>query len=258
MLVQYSAPMNGLKNDNCNDESQEGNSFHEAAEKSAYSKSMELLDTIGETQITLNLFLNNDFELAEERMAVLADRSMYHALGHGTILFIKAMMTCDRADMERGMEAMRNAALVIDGFRARYTIADSIYRIGGQYKILTEEQIHAELCYAESLMFRAILTFFYDESLVSFIKGSFKIRSCYQSFKECHRILNSDCWKEKSDSVKSQEIKRQFECGVRMGIGAFNLMLSTLPTKLLRLLEVVGFSGNKVSALFIGKLAKEK
>lgn len=31
-----------------------------------------------------------------------------------------------------------------------------------------------------------------------------------------------------------------------MGIGAFNLMLSTLPAKILRLLEVVGFSGNKV------------
>ncbi|KAI1727356.1 tetratricopeptide repeat protein 39B [Ditylenchus destructor] len=124
------------------------------------SKSMELLDTINETQMTLNLFLNNDFELAEERMAVLLVK-----------YFISDYI---QADMERGMEAMRNAALVIDGFRARYTIADSIYRIGGQYKVLTEGQIHAELCYAESLMFRAILTFFYDESLVSFIKGSFK------------------------------------------------------------------------------------
>jgi hypothetical protein len=32
-----------------------------------------------------------------------------------------------------------------------------------------------------------------------------------------------------------------------MGVGTFNLMLSTLPSKVLRLLEVVGFSGNKVS-----------
>lgn len=31
--------------------------------------SLELLDTIAETQITLNLFLNNKFGLAEERMA---------------------------------------------------------------------------------------------------------------------------------------------------------------------------------------------
>lgn len=32
-------------------------------------------------------------------------------------------------------------------------------------------------------MFRAILTFFYDENLSNFIRGAFKIRSCYQSFK---------------------------------------------------------------------------
>ncbi|KAK6736482.1 hypothetical protein RB195_019272 [Necator americanus] len=31
-----------------------------------------------------------------------------------------------------------------------------------------------------------------------------------------------------------------------MGLGTFNLMLSTLPSKVLRLLEVVGFSGDKV------------
>lgn len=60
------------------------------------SRSLNLLDTISETHIAMNLFLNNNFVLAEERMEVLANRSMYHALGHGSILFLKAMMTCDR------------------------------------------------------------------------------------------------------------------------------------------------------------------
>lgn len=36
-----------------------------------------------------------------------------------------------------------------------------------------------------------------------------------------------------------------FESGVRMGIGTFNLMISTLPSRVLKLLEFVGFSGNK-------------
>ena len=67
------------------------------------------MDTIAETMITSNLFMNNKFDLAEERMAELydlslflltetfrADKSMYHALGYNTILFIKAMLTCDK------------------------------------------------------------------------------------------------------------------------------------------------------------------
>ena len=53
----------------------------------------------------------------------------------------------------------------------------------GYYKFYSAEEIHAELCYAECLMERALLTFIQDENLISFVKGSLKIRACYQSFK---------------------------------------------------------------------------
>lgn len=49
-------------------------------------------------------------------------------------------------------------------------------------KIVAEE-LHAELCYAESLLFCSILTFFHDESLSSFVRGALKIRACYQSYR---------------------------------------------------------------------------
>lgn len=51
------------------------------------------------------------------------------------------------------------------------------------YCILFSEELHAELCYAEALMVRAILSFFHDESLASFVRGAFKIRSGYQGFR---------------------------------------------------------------------------
>lgn len=38
-----------------------------------------------------------------------------------------------------------------------------------------------------------------------------------------------------------------FESGVKMGIGTFNLMISMLPAKIIKLLEFIGFSGNKVT-----------
>uniref|UniRef100_A0A914E6J8 Tetratricopeptide repeat protein 39B n=1 Tax=Acrobeloides nanus TaxID=290746 RepID=A0A914E6J8_9BILA len=213
----------------------DSNEFVDAPEEVIYSESLELLDTLAETHIAMNLFMNNQFELAEERMAVLAHKSMYHALGYSTMLSIRAVMTCDRGDLERAMEACRNASIVIGQFRAKYSFTESLYKFGGQKRVLTD---------AEALMFRAVLTFFYDENLASLIKGAFKIRTCYQSFKECQKILNSEFWVSRDPRIKSQ-----FEAGVRMGVGTFNLMLSTLPSKVLRLLEVVGFSGNKVSFL---------
>lgn len=105
------------------------------------------------------------------------------------------------------------------------------------------DELHAELCFAESLLLKALLTFIEDETLVSFIKAGIKIRSCYNSYKcvkfsrlfagvvfvpvfiyifisrECNVILNSRTWSEKEKSCKEH-----FESGVRLGIGAFNLV----------------------------------
>lgn len=45
------------------------------------------------------------------------------------------------------------------------------------------EEIHAELCYAECLLLRALLSFVQDENLLSFVKGGLKIRECYKIYK---------------------------------------------------------------------------
>ena len=47
----------------------------------------------------------------------------------------------------------------------------------------SELEMHAELCYAEVLLLRAVLTLCEDENLVSFVKAGLKVRSCYQSFR---------------------------------------------------------------------------
>ncbi|VDM76992.1 unnamed protein product, partial [Strongylus vulgaris] len=135
------------------------------------SDSLDLLDTISETQITLNLFLNNKFALAEERMAQLADKSMYHALGYNSIVFIKAMMTCDKADLERSMQVCKDACAVIERFRQKFSFSDTFLSLGGKTsRTITDEELHAELCYAESLLVRAALSFFQDDNFASFIR----------------------------------------------------------------------------------------
>ena len=50
-------------------------------------------------------------------------------------------------------------------------------------KFSSAEEIHAELCYAECLLLRALLSFVQDENLLSFVKGGLKIRECYKIYK---------------------------------------------------------------------------
>ncbi|CAI5442073.1 unnamed protein product [Caenorhabditis angaria] len=215
--------------------------YMDAYDHVTYSNSLELLDTIAETQITLNLFMNNKFELAEERMAELYDKSMYHSMGYTCILFIKAVMTVDKKDMEKAADACKVSCEVIDRFRQKRTISESLFGASAKGKKMTDEELHGELCYAQILLIRAILTFFHDDNFASFIKGALSIRTCYQTYKYCERLMNEpSIWVD-----RNRKVREQFESGTRMGLGTFSLMLSTLPSKVLRLLEVVGFSGDK-------------
>lgn len=105
--------------------------------------------------------------------------------------------------------------------------------------ILFLEEVHAELCYAEAEMLLACLTFVQDQSFLNLAKGGLRIRSCYQSYKEARNIFrNRNVWAD--DMSKSH-----FESGVRLGFGIFNSAISVLPSKVIKLLELVGFSGNR-------------
>ncbi|XP_022660918.1 tetratricopeptide repeat protein 39B-like isoform X3 [Varroa destructor] len=152
-------------------------------------------------------------------------------------MFMQAVLTLDMADIKAAQEAIRQGVEVCQRFRRR---SSAVYRmlVRPDYNSYTAEELHAELCYAECLLENAVLTFVEDQSLVTFIKGGLKIRSCYQSYKECMQMLATRSWEDSRE-------KRHFESGVHMGVGAFNLMISQLPTRILKLLEFIGFSGNK-------------
>uniref|UniRef100_A0A8C2TDS6 Tetratricopeptide repeat domain 39A n=1 Tax=Coturnix japonica TaxID=93934 RepID=A0A8C2TDS6_COTJA len=109
-------------------------------------------------------------------------------------------------------------------------------------EISVTKEIHAEICYAECLLQRAALTFLQDENMVSFIKGGIKVRNSYQTYRELDSLIQSPHY------VKGEN-HLHFEGGVKLGVGAFNLTLSMFPARILRLLEFVGFSGNKERGL---------
>ncbi|KAK6990818.1 tetratricopeptide repeat protein 39B-like isoform X2 [Biomphalaria glabrata] len=229
--------------EHCGDEDNED--FQDALDSVAPTRNLKLpkldLDTtILESDLALSLFFNNKFAQAKERMQPWADQNMYHATGYGTVLYIQAVMTFDMADIEVAIEAIKSAVIVCNKNRKKSTIMGSLTKFATKvdYDSYTEEEIHAELCYAECLLIRAFLTFIQDENLISFIKGGLKIRECYKIYRECHKIsLNR--------KVATDKHRVHFESGVCMGIGAFNLMISLLPSKIMKLLEFVGFSGKK-------------
>lgn len=98
--------------------------------------------------------------------------------------------------------------------------------------------MHAELIYAELQILQTLITFFGEQNLIALIKGAFRMRSANNAYKYCIDILNH------RKSWNSDLSKNNFESGVSFGNGCMNLILSHLPTRILKLLAVAGFYGD--------------
>nr|XP_037855738.1 tetratricopeptide repeat protein 39A isoform X3 [Chlorocebus sabaeus] len=242
-----------------------------------------LHEALDQCMTALDLFLTNQFSEALSYLKPRTKESMYHSLTYATILEMQAMMTFDPQDILLAGNMMKEAQMLCQRHRRKSSVTDSFSSLVNRPTLgqFTEEEIHAEVCYAECLLQRAALTFLQDENMVSFIKGGIKVRNSYQTYnsQDHQNCMNpppgslpeaqlegvpaptphpqqwlkqdlASLYRELDSLVQSSQYCKgenhpHFEGGVKLGVGAFNLTLSMLPTRILRLLEFVGFSGNK-------------
>ncbi|XP_077962086.1 tetratricopeptide repeat protein 39B isoform X2 [Gasterosteus aculeatus] len=219
---------------------EEEDCFEDAYDRIPAASQMDLHTAIQETQCALNLVLNDKFSEALDLLKPWWKDSMYHALGYSSILVMQATMTFEHRDIQAAMSTIKEALQTCQRFRKKNSVVGSLSSLISKQSKLQEEEMHAEICYAECLLQKATLTFVQDENMISFIKGGIKIRTSYQIYKDCQNLLNVN-----RDLAGQSDAFRQFEGGVKLGIGSFNLMLSLLPQRVLRLLEFIGFSGNR-------------
>jgi hypothetical protein len=95
------------------------------------------------------------------------------------------MLTFEQRHIEAASDALKICLNVCQKFRKKSTISESIGKTfkRANYEQYTELEAHAELCAAEALLLKALLTFIEDETLSSMIKGGMKIRTCFNSYK---------------------------------------------------------------------------
>ena len=103
----------------------------------------------------------------------------------------------------------------------------------------TDEELIAELNYGEALIDYALFTFLNGQSIMTLIRAAFKLNTSHNVLKFCHEayMIKSN-WKEDRCRVT-------FEAGVLNGIGMMNLILSNLPSSILRLLSIAGMSSDR-------------
>uniref|UniRef100_A0A1A9WYA6 Tetratricopeptide repeat protein 39B n=1 Tax=Glossina brevipalpis TaxID=37001 RepID=A0A1A9WYA6_9MUSC len=204
----------------------------------------ELDKTLKEAELAISYFFNNKFDEARAIVVPHANKSMYHSMGCAVFSFLEAILTFERGHILKAGDELQSCLNVCQKYRRKNTISQSIGKKlrRATYHHLSDVEAHAELCMAETLLLQALLTFTEDETLTSLIKGGVKIRHCYSNYKDCALILSNREW-------QSQLSKMHFESGVRMGMGTFNLMISLLPASVIKVLQFIGFSGDREAGL---------
>lgn len=95
-------------------------------------------------------------------------------------------------------------------------------------------------------MAQAGLTIVSDTSFTGFIKGAFNLRTSFNGLKNCERILGG------KSNWKNDQLRDEFNAGIKLSLGLFEMAISFMPRKFILLLEFAGFSGNRTFGL--GKL----
>ena len=84
-------------------------------------------------------------------------------------------------------------------------------------------------------MIKTVLSFFNNNQISAIVRGALNIRASYNVYERCYEY-----WK-----LHERELDPHFSSGVELGVGCFNLFTSLLPPIYLKLVELIGFSGNR-------------
>ncbi|XP_001364811.2 tetratricopeptide repeat protein 39B-like [Monodelphis domestica] len=218
-------------------ENEDDDHFEDAFEEIPIPTTIDLSQSIEESTTGLYLFLSNKFSEALDSLHPLSHKSMYHAIIYGTILVLRAFLTFNEKDIDMANTTIKEVLTTCNSFRRKSSVMNSMSRLIYKHEItvLKEEEIHAELCYAQSLSLKAAVALLKNETLFGFLKAGISFGLSYQIYKDCQELLLH------LPNYYS-ETQKHFAGEIKFGIGTFNLLAALLPPKILPLFNFVGYT----------------
>lgn len=195
-------------------------------------------EALQETEALLLRFLRNAYVDAISEISSKAGLHFTYTQGKANFLILKAIVTLDPDEIEAALKACQEAIDACHEARRKQSWFTSWFWKTDPNDF-TDEEIHAELGYAETTILMALLICITERTIVGLVRAGFKIQTSMGAFIECRRVL-----KERTQYC-SDNSKAHFESGVRMGIGAYNLITSHLPDRILRLVSFMGMGGHR-------------
>ncbi|EIW75037.1 hypothetical protein CONPUDRAFT_147567 [Coniophora puteana RWD-64-598 SS2] len=226
-------------------------------------KVSEALDDISCVTWALDEFLHSRMVESEEycHKSDPSKQRMYFATGYGLIQFVKGLMSYEDKDLLSAIGHTRHGNAIASQHRKRQSsmasrlagYVVSSYSTSGVEWIqdMTPVERHAELTYAESLFEKSLLGIVYSGDWLAFIKEILNMRTLMNIYRQLWKFIETAdaAAAARGEGPEDKSIDVHFRSGVYLGIGVSNMILSLIPGKLLAIVELFGYKGDRKFAL---------
>lgn len=213
----------------------------------------EMFHDIAEARKALHLFLNSRMIEAEELISKYSDQKLYYALGDALIAVIKGFMTFEPEDLAKAISYCKDALHMATLLRKQTNSVSNFGRFvrgtghgPSTMAGMSIVQRHAELIYAESMLLKAVMGILYSGDFFGFVAEALNMRNAYGIYRSLSKYVE---WADDKAGGRDNKIDEDFRSGVFLGNGLISMILGLLPGKVLKIMEVFGYTGDTKWAL---------
>ncbi|KAF9113933.1 hypothetical protein BGX27_000464 [Mortierella sp. AM989] len=218
----------------------------------------------------VRIFFENDFVEAQRIFSSQDQFNPIYALGSGALAFIKACMTFSESDIQNAINALQHteslcnsqihavqkksaplissvSKLVSSGwgyFSSKASAPKPKHNHGSetppqQPTYMSNGEIRAKVIRAESMLLTSLILLF-QESIISYLKAGLNLRKGYKAYEGVWNEIQS------MGDEATKLIDNNTLGGVHFGLGTINIVLASLPYKILRIISSFGYVGDKI------------
>ncbi|WWD01496.1 hypothetical protein V866_008440 [Kwoniella sp. B9012] len=198
----------------------------------------------------LSLFLTSHMKEAEVYLEEREQEGqhLYIQSAQGIIEALKGMMTFDANDLASALEICKATSVTASALRRPTdSLVSRFVKAGAgvaRVKSMSALERHAELVYAETSLMKALLAIVSGGDWLGLIREALNMRAAHGIYHVLQQYLE-DADKNGYDD----NIDTDFRSGVVLGAGTSSLMLSLLPSKVMKIASLLGYGGDKETAL---------
>lgn len=201
--------------------------------KSDECKSLE--QQIKVIEDTIKIFFQNRFNEADHVFASdeNLDSYIYYKCARAYMAFIFACITMEKPFIDDAFEKVNAIMSHVKKMRKGTSLTSWFFKT--DYNEYTDEECHAEVIFGEANFMHFMLIFIDDPNIFALIRAIFNIRNAHNAYKMAGHIYNE------KNNWKSEVLQKNFNDAYQLGWGFYNITMSFLPDRLLRILNIVGY-----------------